>query len=183
MASIKYRLLPLLLCALFLCACNKTPDPTDAPEGCLRAGNDAVDYTFCYADDWLLDRNDGMIAIKYNVGGGKTIAYASISVQVFTLADSGAGANNYWEQYRKDLENLYGDQIEFASEKMETKLGGVIANRNQYTLKLSDVSYTFEQVLCVRGGVVYIVTLTAPEGSYDTVLPCFETVISTFEFT
>lgn len=171
----------LLLGALALCACSKK-EPGDIPDGCLRAGNDAVDYTFCYAEDWQLDRNDGMIAIKRNVGGTSSLAYASISVQGFTLADSSLGANNYWDQYRADLSDLYGDRIEFLSEKVETRLGGVIANRNRYTLSLSDVTYTFEQVLCVRNGVVYILTFTAPEGGYDSTIPCFETVLSTFDF-
>ena len=172
-----------LLLSVLLCACSKNEGNGDAPEGCLRAGNDAVDYTFCYAEDWELDRNDGMIAIKRNVGGGTSLAYASISVQVFTLADSNAGANNYWDQYRADLVDLYGDRIQFASEKEETRLGGVIANRNRYTLALSDVTYTFEQVVCVRNGAVYILTFTAPEGGYDRAVSCFETVISTFDFT
>lgn len=170
------------LLSVLLCACSKEASG-DVPEGCLRAGNDAVDYTFCYADNWELDRNDGMIAIKRNVGGNKSLAYASISAQVFTLADSNAGANNYWDQYRADLVDLYGDRIEFTSEKEETRLGGVIANRNRYTLALSDTTYTFEQVLCVRNGAVYILTFTAPEGGYDSAIPCFETVLSTFDFT
>lgn len=177
-----FRVLPLLLGVLFLCACSKKTDDDGVPEGCLRAGNDAVDYTFCYAEDWELDRNDGMIAIKRNVAGGASIAYASISVQVFTLSDSGMGANNYWEQYREDLEELYGDRINFTSEKEECRLGGVIANRNTYTLAFSDTVYSFEQVLCVRNGAVYILTLTAPETGFDTAHPCFDTVISTFAF-
>lgn len=177
------RCLPLLLLlSLLFCACAKEEATGDVPDGCLRAENEAVDYTFCYADDWELDRNDGMIGIKHNVGGSATLAYASISVMSFTLADSSAGANNYWEQYRADLEDLYGERIAFESEKMECTLGGVPANRNHYTLQLTDMTYTYEQVVCVRAGAVYLITLTAPEGGFDSSIDCFDTVISTFAF-
>ncbi len=176
-----FRLFPLLLCLLLFTSCNKETE-SDLPEGCLRAGNEAVDYTFCYEDTWELDRNDGMIAVKYNVGSGGTLAYASISAQAFELQDSNTAANDYWEQYRQDLEDLYGDHIQFTSEKEESSLGGVVANRNRYTLTLTDTTYSFEQIICIRNGTVYLLTFTVPEAGYSAAIECFETVISTFSF-
>ena len=179
-----YRIAVLLLSALLvvtlLSACSKKEQ--DPLEGCLLAGNEAVDYTFCYPDDWELDRNDGMIAVKYNVGERGAIAYASVSVQAFELEAHNTGANAYWDDYRKQLEDVYGDKIAFASEKEQTTLGGVVANRNSYTLKLSDVTYAFDQVVCVRNGTVYLVTLTVPETRKDAVAEAFATVLNTFAF-
>lgn len=181
-----FRCLPLLLlAALLLCACSGGESNGDAPDGCVRLENDAVDYTFCYDETWEVDRNDGMVGIKRNVAGGSSIAYASISVMSFTLSskDKGMGANNYWDDYRADLEELYGDRIAFESEKAECKLGGIPANRNLYTLSPSaDETYTYEQIVCVRGGVVYLVTLTSPEGGYESAVDCLNTVIETFQF-
>lgn len=180
----KYRyaalLLTVLLCLALLSSCSgKEQDPL---EGCLRAENEAVDYTFCYPDDWEPDRNDGMIAVKYNVGERGAIAYASVSVQAFELERKDTGANAYWEDYRKQLEDVYGEKLVFSSEKEQTALGGVVANRNRYTLKLSDVTYAFEQVICVRNGTVYLVTLTVPEQRKDAVAEAFETILGSFAF-
>lgn len=172
----------LLLASLLLCACSGKENNGDAPEGCVRMENEAVDYTFCYDETWELDRSDGMVGIKYNVAGGSSIAYASISVMSFTLSDSSAGANNYWDTYRADLVDLYGERIAFETEKAECTLNSIPANRNHYTLQLSDSTYTYEQVICIRYGVVYLITLTAPEGGYESTIDCFNTVIETFAF-
>ena len=102
-------LLLMLLClCMVLTACGETETPTDAPEGCLRAGNEATDFTFCYPNTWQLDRNDGMIAVKTNVGSSGTKAYASVSVMAFTLEDSGQGAANFWDKHKTDLTDTYG---------------------------------------------------------------------------
>lgn len=177
--------LALLLCAtLALSSCNSEEEQTDIPEGCLLAGNDAVDYTFCYLNTWELDRNDGMIGVKFNVGKQGTLAYASVGVSAFTLEDSSMLANAYWDEINKpDLLDLYGEEkLNFVSEKVPAKLGGVEANRNRYTLRLSDITYTFEQVICIRYGVVYLVTYTVPEAAYDAAVDGFEKIIETFTF-
>lgn len=178
-----FRCLPLLLLvSLLLCACSGKENNGDAPEGCAQFENEALDYTFCYDETWEIDRSDGMVGIKRNVAGGSSLAYASISVMSFTLADSSMGANNYWDTYRADLVDLYGERIAFEAEKEECKLGGVPANRNRYTLQLSDATYTYEQVICIRYGVVYLVTLTSPEGGYESTIGCFDTAVETFSF-
>lgn len=183
--KIKSTLLIMLacLCCLF-CACGESGDTvsTDVPDGCVRTENDAVDYSFCYLSTWELDRNDGMIGIKYNIADRGAIAYASISTMAFTLEDSSMLANAYWDSYRADLTELYGDKLNVLSEKAETKLGNVVANRNRYTVALSDVTYTYDQIICVRNGVVYLVTLTVPEAGYDAAVSCLDTVVSTFAF-
>lgn len=181
-----FRCLPfLLLASLLLCACSGKESDGDVPEGCVRLENESVDYTFCYDETWEVDRSDGMVGIKRNVAGGSSIAYASISVMSFTLPDSdkGMGANNYWDSRRPELEEFYGGRITFEREREECELGGIPANRNLYTTQpFADESYTCEQVVCIRGGVVYLITLTAPEGGYESAVDCLNTVVETFAF-
>ena len=171
-----------LLAALLFCACSSERAEGDAPEGC--ALFDGEDCSFYYAEEWEIDRDDGMTGIKHNIAGDKAFAYASVSVMAFTLSDSNQGANNYWDDYRADLTDVYGDRIQFTSEKEETELGGVPACRNRYTLQLSedDLPYRFEQTVCVRYGTAFLVTFTVPEDGYDDTVGCYETVLSTFAF-
>lgn len=169
-----------------LCACGDgdtaPSDASDVPDGCVRTENEAVDYSFCYPSTWELDQNNGMIGIKYNIAEKGAIAYANISTMAFTLEDSSMLANAYWDGYREDLTEFYGDKLNILSEKGETTLGGVVANRNRYTIALPDMTYTFDQIICIRNGVVYLVTLTSPEKGYETAVSCLETVLSTFAF-
>ena len=67
-------------------------------------------------------------------------------------------------------------------EKEETKLADNVAARAKYSIKLSDMTYDFEQIICVRYGVAYMITLTAPEGTYETAAPGLETVMTYFVF-
>lgn len=183
--KLKTILLVLLIClctVLSACGNASKTEPTDAPDGCVRTENDAVDYSFCYPNTWELDRNDGMIGIKYNIANRGAIAYATVSTMAFQLSDTSMLANAYWDSHREELTDLYGDKLNVLSEKAETKLGGVVANRNRYTVALSDVTYTFDQIICINKGQVYLVTLTVPEVGYETAVPCLETVLSTFTF-
>ena len=176
-------LLIILLSSAVFSSCQISTEPSSAPEGCKKAANEAVDFAFYYKDTWTLDRTDGMLSVKYNVGNSLSQQYATISAQAFNLADTSQGANDYWDRYKTELQAAYGTLVSFQNEKLETKLGGVIANRNRYTIVMSDVSYLFDQVLCVRYGNVYIVTLCAPESNYQSVVDGFDTVVSSFRFT
>lgn len=179
----RISLVLLMLCfCILLSACGGETVETDAPEGCLRAGNEATDFTFCYPNTWQIDRNDGMISVKTNVGASGTKAYASISVMAFTLEDKNMGASNFWDKHKGDLTDTYGNKIAYTEEKKELTLDGNKACQSRYSIKLSDVTYQYVQVFCVRYGQVYLLTLTAPEGTLDGVMNGWETVLETFAF-
>lgn len=176
-------LLLLMLCfCVLLSACGESQPATDAPEGCLRADGEATDFNFCYPNTWELDRNDGMISVKTNVGQSGVKAYASVSVMAFTLEDTTQGAFNYWDDYKADLKDTYGDKISFAEEKKAVKLYKDDACLCRYSIKLSDVTYLYEQVICVRYGQVYILTLTTPDGTMGQVSDGWKTIQDTFVF-
>lgn len=171
-----------LLLTATLFSCQFSTEPTNVPEGCAEAASEAVDFAFYYKDTWTLDRSDGMLAVKYNVGNNLSRQYATVSAQAFSLQDSETGANDYWDRNKTDLLAAYGSLITFQSEKLETSLGGVVANRNRYTVVMNETAFLFEQVICVRYGNVYLVTLCVPENDYQTVVDGFDTVLSSFRF-
>ena len=171
----------LLVFAFFGCG-NESDDP-NVPDGCKLLSSEALDFSFCYPDEWEPDRTDGMLSVRYNVGTNLTTVYASVSAMAFSLSasDLNMGANNYWDRYKTQLESNFAG-IEFLKEKEETNLGGVVANRNRCKYVQDELEICFETVICVRSGYVYLVTLTVPQRNYGDALAGFETIIKTFKF-
>jgi hypothetical protein len=165
-----------------LTSCSEQNTDAQQPNNTLKAGNEAVDYYFYYPDDWQLDRNDGMISIRYNTSeSNKTERYASISVTSFNLVDQNQGVKEYWEKsYEPSLQATFKDYKIF--DDKEIKLDNVVAARKGYTAKLNDESYKFVSVVCNRFGYVYLITLTALEGDYDKTVGALDTVINNFHF-
>lgn len=181
MKRIVCLLLSLLLPVLLLCACKEGGGESGVPDGCLKAESEALDFFFCYPEEWELDRNDGMLSVRCNVGTQLNTVYASVSAMAFGLSDPLMGANNYWDEYRSQLETNFPG-MEFIKEKEEIKLGGVVANRNRCKFEQDGLEICFETAVCVKNGSVYLVTLTVPERSYADARGGYDTILSTFAF-
>lgn len=191
--------------ALTFCGCAQNGDGDESlPDGSLRFNNDAADYTFVYTDDWSVDYQTGISSLQKNTANSSVAAtYARISVMAF---DGGSceSVREYWQEYKAEIQTYYSsfavDQDDISADEngnvtegREIKLDDAAALRVKYTADLKgrdsgetsdsdNVPYTFEQVICLRNGSMYILTFSAREGDYDTCLAGFEQVISTFEF-
>lgn len=168
-----------------------------------QAGNDAVDFSFAYPEEWELGDNDGRVSIRLDCNKSDAIAqYASISVTTFTLSDSSVGARDYWNGYKKDLAATLTDftvlnesaaaETSAAETSAETgtpsadgkeiTLGGTVALKVRYSGKVTERTYLFDQIICCRNGAVYLVTFTATNDDYDTAKSALDVVQQTFVF-
>lgn len=165
-----------------LTSCSGQNTGADQPANTLKAENEAVDYYFYYPDDWQLDRNDGMISIKYNTSlSSKVERYASISVTTFNLTDQNQSVKEYWEkEYQPSLESTFQNFSVF--DDKEITLDNVVAARKSYSASLNNVPYKFVSVICIRFGYVYLITFTAHESDYDKTVAALDTVVSNFHF-
>ncbi len=198
------KILSLLLAVtalLTFCGCAQNTEGEDLPDGSLRFNNDAADYTFVYTDDWSVDYQTGISSLQKNTAGSSVAAtYARISVMAFDGGNC-ESAREYWQSYKAEIKANYGsfavDKESIATddngnetEGIEIKLDDAAALRVKYTADLNrsddtsseSIPYTFEQVICLRNGSMYILTFSAREGDYDTCLAGFEQVINSFEF-
>lgn len=171
------------LLALSLCACGRSSE-TSAQDGEKLAGkgggNEAVDYTFAYPEEWELSENNGVIAIRYDCNPSDAIAeYASISVMAFSLSGSDAvGAKNYWESYEQDIKKNFSDYK--ALDTAELTVDKYPAYKVKYSATMNEKTYLFEQVLCSTGADIYIITLTAAEKDYEVASPALKRVYESF---
>lgn len=171
--------------ALSLCACNGSGE-TVARDGEKLAGkgggNEAVDYTFAYPEEWELSENNGVVAIRYDCNPSDAIAeYASISVIAFSLSGSDSQyAKDYWETYEQDIKKNLNDYK--ALDTTELTVDKYPAYKVKYSATMNEKTYIFEQVLCSTGADIYIITLTASENDYEVASPALKTVYESFSF-
>lgn len=177
-----------LLMLLTLCACGN--DEAVTPDGMKAAGkaggNEAVQFSFFYPEEWELIRDTGTIELKFDCDESEARAvYATITVVAFDLKSSEADmkARDYWNDRHKDeVEGIYDDFKILNGEGDETKLGGTVALKVKYQGKINKVSYYNEQIICCRNGSVYFLTLVVPEECKDKVKGSLERVAKDFEF-
>ena len=188
----------LTLCLPFLCAC--TGRGIENSENTViagrQAGNEAVEYSFAYPDDWELAENSGIILIRKDTDLSDQYArYASLNVLTFTLSDASAGAYDYWKSYKEMLAETYKDfELIGGPEKEESgsgadgrdgeeiNLGDTVARKVRFAASVTDVKYLYEQVICCRNGYVYIITFTSTNDDYDKIKDVMDTVLGTFTF-
>ncbi len=173
-----------------LCACGNGDGETVLGEGLKLAGretgNEAVEYSFTYPEEWEICRNDGVIELQYDCDESEmTAQYATISVLSFDLADANQTAKSYWEQHEKEVESIYSDYKLLDTEEYNEEgkmLDDSPALKVKYSGKINDREYVNEQVICCRYGSVYLITLVVPEEYTEKVTGVLGTVINNFNF-
>lgn len=181
-------LLIAIITVFSFCACQDNENVT--PDGLKVAGrgngNDAVQYTFFYPEDWEMVRDSGTVELKYdcNQSSGRA-EYATISVVAFELTgnETEMTARQYWnEKYVSEVEGLYDNFKIENSEGEETSLDEIPAVELEYTGDINEHKYYCNQVICIRYGTVYIISLVVPDENKEHVSGALDTVIKDFEF-
>lgn len=174
---------------LTLAACNKT-DEIAVGDGMKlagrSAGNEAVEYSFQYPEEWTLIRNDGVVEIQYDCNKSDAVAvYANLAVLSFTLKDSNETAKQNWEGYQEEIKSVYSDytllDVEEYNEK-DNYLDDAPALKVKYKGTLGGLEYLVEQIICCRYGSVYYITLTVPNEYASEIDGVMKSVKQSFEF-
>ena len=175
---------------LAFCACSDDSGEIIVAQGLKlagnQAGNQAVEYSFTYPEEWSLIRNDGVIEIQYDCNESNMYAqYATVSVLSFSLQDPTTAAKPYWTEHEKQLQTIYTDyKLLDTKEYTEDKdlLDDVPALKVKYSGKINEITYVNEQIIACREGQVYLITLVVPEESYEKVEYTMDTIRSEFTF-
>lgn len=173
------RLVALFLIAAFaisvFTSCES--DPGDLPEGLERVTNDAVDYYFYYPAGWTVDKNEGIISAYASMQDP-----SSISITAFTAPKDFESLEKYFtEDYEKYFTQNFSN-INFTERSLETKIAEYPAYRCQFTSDIAGNSYKFMQILCVRGGYIYVVTYTSDIETYSDHFADIERAVSYIAF-
>ena len=163
------------LLALSLCACNNGESEIVVQDGMKLAGNGAgnevVQFSFTYPEEWDLVRNDGVIELQYDCDDRATTAqYATATVLTFSLLDASQTAKQYWASYENDVKGIYADYKLLDTEEYneaDKYLDDSPAIKVKYQGSVNGKSYVNEQIICVRYGEVFIISLVTPADFAD----------------
>lgn len=135
-------------------------------------------YKFNIERDW--DFYDLTQGASYSAPGQNIVFQSPADTNGISAA---AIQVDYTEGDGAELMQGVFDSIPGEKTVSDTTLGGKIARRADYTLEIGDVKKSASYVYCVYDGYTYSVRFYAAEGTAETYLPVFETVLSSFEFT
>ncbi|MBR6562599.1 MAG: hypothetical protein IKK70_01520 [Clostridia bacterium] len=178
-----------LLMLLTLASCSRT-DEISAGDGMKlagrSAGNEAVEYSFQYPEEWTLVRNDGVVEIQLDCEPSDAVArYANVAVLSFGLKDANETAKQNWEKYEETVKSVYTDYKLLDTEEYDEAseyLDDAPALKVKYSGKIGEIEYLCEQIICCRYGSVYYITLTTPSEYASEVDGVVKSIKDTFEF-
>ena len=92
--------------------------------------------------------------------------------------DGITNGKEYWEMFKKNYEF---ELTEIATDE-NAKLGEYTAFAVEYTNNILGLKYHNKQVMLTTSDIIYVLTFTADDSSYDKYLSDFDTIASMFEF-
>ena len=168
----------IILCVLLLVSCSK--EETDIPEGMAVLNGEAVEFNFYYPEDWLVDRNDGMVSVYASEKDR-----SNVSVTTFTASGDVTGVEGFLTMgdttYFDNMRATFPD-LEMLTDGEETSLDGVPAKQFVFTATVAGESYKFRQIISYRYGYIYILTYTSTAEGFDSHTDEVNSIISEFKF-
>lgn len=158
----------LIFCfVLFGCSSYK------AQEGYKQVLSESCSFTFDVPQDWEITYTDTMLASNNQTDKANVVAFALNTNEVL-------GADDYWETYKKNYENTFG-QINI-TEFSETTLDNVIARKVVFDITINETTFTCQTIICSRYNTIYNLTFTSLSQNYLSHTQQFEQIASTFRF-
>ena len=157
------------------------PDAVEAPAGMKLASNDDVAYRLFVPESWVLDT-----ALPTSSAYVSESDRSNVNVTVYMPEQDLLTAEQYWEMCLADLQG--DDPLESVIRNMEVlsttkgELGGRPANTYVYRGEVAGKTYRFSQTIAAYRGMVYTLTYTAADDTFETHLDALAQMIEAFEF-
>lgn len=153
-----------------------TVDPdADAPDGMKLASNDDVAYRFYVPDAWVLDK-----ALPTSSAYVSESDRSNVNVTAYMPEAAQMTAEEYWDMCEKELSAVLGDYA-FVS-KTEGTLDGRPSNTYIYTATIGGTAYRFAQTVAAYRGMVYTVTYTALDETFEGHIDEYNDMLAAFDF-
>ena len=147
----------------------------NAPEGMRLASNKDVAYEFYVPTDWFVTVDDEIFS-AYD-----TEDRANVSVIPYQ-PEMSMSVPVYFTESEERMKLLFGDRYEYIGHE-ETTLGGRKAHKYFFAIENDDgVLYRYCQVIGAYKGMLYSLTLTATDATYEGHLAEFGEIVAAFRY-
>ena len=166
------------ICAvgISLVSCSKKAD-----EGFKIVESETCDFTFQCPESWEITHTNGMLSALNT----QDISKANVTAHSFFHGlEKNPSSPEYWETYKTQLSNTFGDIT--VNDLKEKELGGQKVVHSDYVVSIADEIFYCETILVVYDSKVYTLTLTqgakndANSENYNDHSDEFEEIIKTF---
>ena len=174
--KLKALLITLLAVLIFVCGCSGSSDGVEVPEGMKPFSNEHVDYTAFIPLSWTIDMSTGTMSAYVSSSDASNISITAQALEGSMTLDE------YWKSYEEDFKATFGDMKYEGKAPTTTTLSGLPANKYEYTADVTNNSYKFMQVVCIKDTSIYVITYTSTPEQYDANLDDVYKVLDNFSF-
>jgi hypothetical protein len=165
------------LTLVFVLASCKKPN-ADVPNGMFYEENLAVDYKLYLPEDWVIDRNDGMVSAHVSENDKSNVSVTAFELprEFTTLSEYLEG--EYMERFKTNFSGM-----EIVEDFTETTLDGDDARQIIFKAEVGGITYQFMQILSLhRDGCIYIFTYTSTPDYFNVHKESVDKILSEFKF-
>lgn len=150
----------------------------DAPDGMKLASNEEVAYRFYVPTSWRIDENERVFAAYVETDR------ANVSIVPYMPDSESMSIAEYSKMTKDKLLEIVGKENYVVVEaEQETTLGGRVAVKHRYQLKIDGRVYEYLQIITTYKSMVYSLTYTAPDREiYEKHIEEVEKIINAFAF-
>ena len=130
------------------------------PRNMKAAYSEADSFRFYIPEKWVLDEGQDSVGAYYSNKDP-----SSVSVLAWELEHTDDTVDTWWETNEQDLKMVFSD-FELVSQE-NTTVDGKYARKYTYTATLGETKFKFLQVAFVSSAVVYLLTYTSKESTFD----------------
>jgi hypothetical protein len=142
----------------------------------MLASSDDVAYRFYVPQSWVLDKN-----LPTSSAYVSETDRSNVNVTVYMPeVDHIESVDDYWATCLEELKK--GMDFEGEVKDTEVTIDGRPGKTYEYTAKISGKTYRFAQTITSYRGMIYTITYTAAEESYDTHRDTYSDILAAFDF-
>ena len=154
---------------------NTVDTDAEAPDGMMLASNDDVAYRFYVPSTWTLD-----VSLPTSSAYVSESDRSNVNVTVYMPEATQMTAEEYWSQCEQQLRAVLDDYtlISTTPATLDTRP----ANTYVYTATIGGNLYRFAQTVASYRGMVYTITYTALDGTFDSHMDEYNAILAAFDF-